>query len=85
MGEPLSVANLAGSWAAKEAFLKALGTDLRYIPYRDIELIGVPGGGLSLSLYGEAAIAARKANVDSIRVSITQTQIAALAIVVLET
>ncbi len=79
-----SIGSFACSWAAKEAFLKALGTDLRYIPYRDIELILDSDSSLSLNLYGVAAEAAGKAGVGNIRVSISHTQVAAFAVVVLE-
>ena len=75
---------LAGSWAAKEAFLKALGTQLRHIPYRDIELVSNSGVGLRLNLYGVAKNAARQAGVGTMNVSISRTSVAALALVVLE-
>ena len=84
IAEPGSVATLAGSWAAKEAFLKALGADLQRIPYRDIELVLDTSGGLTLKLYGRADEAGQRMGVGSIRVDITRSPAAALAMVVLE-
>ncbi|MBU8871939.1 MAG: holo-ACP synthase [Gemmatimonadales bacterium] len=80
-----SVGSMAESWAAKEAFLKALGTEVRKIPYRDVELISSCGGTLSLNLYGMAENAARQSGVCSIRVSVSSTPAAAVALVVLGT
>ena len=81
--EPGSAGIQAESWAAKEAFLKALGSDLRLIPYRDIELIRDSGGALGLNLYGVAGKEGRKAGIGSIHVSISRTRTAAVALVVL--
>ena len=78
-----SAEGLADSWAAKEAFLKALGTDVQHIPYRDIELTKDPRGQLVLNLYGEAREAGRRAGVGSIQVDISHTPVGALAWVVL--
>ena len=48
-------AALAARWAAKEAFLKALGADVRTIPYRDVEVVRDPAGPVTLRLHGRAA------------------------------
>ena len=37
-------AALAARWAAREAFLKALGTEIRHVPYRDVEAVRAPTG-----------------------------------------
>ena len=47
-------ASLAGRWAAKEAFLKALGTHVGHIPYGDIEVVRSDQGPVSLRLHGRA-------------------------------
>jgi holo-[acyl-carrier protein] synthase len=44
----------AARWAAKEAFLKALGTDVKAIPYRDLEVVRSPEGPVSLQVHGRA-------------------------------
>ncbi len=48
-------ASLAGRWAAKEAFLKALGRSVKHIPYGDIEVVRSPEGPVSLKLHRRAA------------------------------
>ncbi len=48
-------ASAAVRWAAKEAFLKALGRPVGHVPYRDIEVIRQPEGPVSLALHGRAA------------------------------
>lgn len=56
LGAPASA---AARWAAKEAFLKALGSDVRHIPYRDIEVTRSPAGPVALRLHGRAQAAAQ--------------------------
>ncbi len=54
--KPVSMAaSLAGRWAAKEAFLKALGRQVTHIPYGEIEVIRSKTGPVSLRLHGRAA------------------------------
>jgi holo-[acyl-carrier protein] synthase len=48
-------ASLAGRWAAKEAFLKALGRSVKHIPYGDIEVVRSAAGPISLKLHRRAA------------------------------
>jgi holo-[acyl-carrier protein] synthase len=50
-------AHVAGRWALKEACLKAIGGDLRGIPYRDIEVRREVGGAPCVRLHGRAAAA----------------------------
>lgn len=45
---------VAGRWAAKEAFLKALGKDVRGIPYREIEVPPLYSGSTGMILHGRA-------------------------------
>ncbi len=47
-------ASLAARWAAKEAFLKALGRSVGHIPYGDIEIVRSEDGPVSLKLHGRA-------------------------------
>lgn len=53
-GDDIDHLRIAEAWAAKEAFLKALGTRVRQVPYRDIEVV-VSGGIAGLRLHGCAA------------------------------
>lgn len=48
-------ASAAVRWAAKEAFLKALGRSVAHVPYGDIEVVRQPEGPVSLALHGRAA------------------------------
>ncbi|HOX26539.1 MAG TPA: holo-ACP synthase [Candidatus Krumholzibacteria bacterium] len=48
-------AALAARWAAKEAFLKALGPRSANVPYRDVEVVRGAAGEPWLRLHGAAA------------------------------
>lgn len=74
---------LAARWAAKEAFLKALGRDVRGIPYRDIEVVRAPAGPLSLRLHGRAAEALAAGGARSCLLSISHERDLAVAVVLL--
>lgn len=76
----------AARFAAKEAFLKALGTGLgRGVSWHEVEVV-VPGGGgrPRLRLSGTAARRLREAGGGSVHVSFTHEAGAATAMVVLE-
>ena len=47
-------ATLAKRFAAKEAFAKALGTGIREIGWRDMEVINLPSGAPSMKVTGRA-------------------------------
>lgn len=51
----ISVNQLAGRWAAKEAIAKAMGTGWRGVRYTDIEIQRQPSGQPQVYLYGAAA------------------------------
>lgn len=53
-GNPLSINQLAGRWAAKEAVAKALGTGWRGVGYTDIEIRREFSGAPSVHLHGRA-------------------------------
>jgi len=75
---------LASHWAAKEAFLKALGADVRPIPYRDIEVVtSLPGRG-RLVLHGRALEALTLAGGNRIHLTLTQEGTLAMASVLIE-
>ena len=60
---PAAAAALAARWAAKEAFVKALGPEAASVPYRDVEVVRDASGAPSLRLHGKAreALAGRGA------------------------
>ncbi len=74
----------AARWAAREAFLKALGTDVRHIPYRDIEVVKGPLGPVSIALHGKAAESFASTHASSIHLSISHEREFAVATVILE-
>jgi holo-[acyl-carrier protein] synthase len=51
----LSINQLAGRWAAKEAVAKALGTGWRGVSYTDIEIRRLPTGAPQVFLHHSAA------------------------------
>jgi len=79
---------LAARFAAKEAFVKALGTGLRGMTWTDIELLGDEGEPPRLVLHGGAEAAFRQAlggRADGrIHVALTHESGSAMAVVVLE-
>jgi holo-[acyl-carrier protein] synthase len=55
--DPADPAWVAGRWAAKEAYLKAVGKDVSGIPYREIEVPPSFSGSVELMLHGRARAA----------------------------
>lgn len=76
--------SIAARWAAKEAFLKALGTDVRDIPYRDIEVVRSAEGPVSLNLHGRALDALKRSGTSKIHLSLSHERHYAVASVLLE-
>ena len=74
----------AARWAAKEAFLKALGGPIRHIPYQAVVVVTGPDGqpGLALSGVAETALAERGGR--RVHVSLSHERDFALATVLLE-
>ena len=77
-------ASVAGRWAAKEAFLKALGADVRGIPYRNIEVVKSVHGPVKLVLHGRAGDALSAAGGDGIHLTISHEREFAVATVIIE-
>jgi holo-[acyl-carrier protein] synthase len=72
-------------FAAKEAFLKALGIGLgRGVKLREIEVVHDDQGKPDLSLHGEANLQIEKRQINRINLSMTHTKNYATAIVILE-
>lgn len=75
----------AARFAAKEAFLKALGTGWRDgLAFGDIEVAAAESAGPTLSLKGRAASAAAERQVRRIHLSLSHEASHAVAIVILE-
>ena len=77
------IAFFAGTFAAKEAVLKALGTGLiDGISWRDIEVRREPSGAPTISVSGRTAMLAAEQGVGAILVSISHTESLAIASVI---
>lgn len=74
----------AGCFAAKEAYLKALGTGWQYgISFRDIEVDIDKAGNVELKLFGRAAEESVSRNIGQVNSAISLTDDIALATVIL--
>ena len=77
--------NYAARFAAKEAFLKALGTGWRKgVAFREIEVVNDEHGRPEIVLYGETKKIAEKKLIKSIQVSVSHIKELAVAVVVVE-
>ena len=73
---------LASRFAAKEAAMKALGTGLRGVSWKDIEVVRAPSGAPSIQLRGRAKSRAEWLGVLEISVSMSDSRDNAVAFVV---
>ena len=76
---------VALNWAAKEAFLKALGTDVRAIPYRDVEVVPAAAGPGRIILHGRARMAMERSGGRRLHLSTSQARGFTVAWVLVET
>ena len=77
--------NYGARFAAKEAFLKALGIGLgRGVKLREIEVVHDDQGKPDLTLHGEANLQIEQRQITRIHLSLTHTKNYATAIVILE-
>ena len=76
--------NLAGRFAAKEATMKALGTGVRGVGWKDIEVVRADSGAPSAKLHGRAANRAERLQVTEISLSISHSREYAVAFVVVQ-
>ena len=75
----------AGKFAAKEAFMKAIGKGIRQeVWFTQIEVLNRENGQPFIQANGEAQISLMELDVKNIHVSITHTKQHAAAVVVLE-
>ena len=75
---------LAGRYAAKEATMKALGTGVRGVAWREIEVVRLRSGAPTLKLHGRAAERAERVGLRNFSVSISHSREYAIAMVVAE-
>jgi holo-[acyl-carrier protein] synthase len=80
---PAAAAALAARWAAKEAFVKAVGPHAAGIPYRDVEVVRGASGAPSLRLHGAAAEALAARGASQALVSMSHERDHAMATVIL--
>ena len=73
---------LASRFAAKEATMKALGTGVRGVGWKDIEVVRAPSGAPSILLHGRAKSRADRLGVVEISVSMSDSREQAVAFVV---
>ena len=76
------VSELAARFAAKEAVMKALGTGIRGVGWRDIEILPDRRGKPLVYLYGRAAERAKTIGLSALDVSLTHEREFAIASVV---
>ncbi|HXQ59875.1 MAG TPA: holo-ACP synthase [Acidimicrobiales bacterium] len=75
---------LAARFAAKEAVLKALGVGIGAADFHDVEVVRDPGGAPRLALAGRAATLAAARGVRWWHLSLSHTELVAVASVVAE-
>ena len=73
---------LASRFAAKEAVMKALGTGVRGVRWRDIEVVRHRGQAPSVRLHGTALARARQIGLDHLAISLSHSKKYAVASVV---
>jgi holo-[acyl-carrier protein] synthase len=76
--------NLAARFAAKEATMKALGTGVRGVGWKDIEVARRESGAPSIRLHGRAKARAQRLGVQEISLSLSHSQEYAVAFVVIQ-
>ena len=78
------VARYAGRFAAKEAFMKAVGTGMYKVGFHDIEVFNYDSGAPYIQTSGRAQDILQKLEVNQIHVSISHDMEMAVGMVVLE-
>ncbi len=73
---------IAARFAAKEAAVKALGTGIGRVGWRDVEVLNLDNGQPLLKLHGEAAAMAKQLKLGDFSVSLSHTRRYAAAVVV---
>ncbi len=76
------VPSLAARFAAREAVMKSLGVGLGAFGFHDVWVTRAPSGAPSLQIVGGALVLAEQAGVTQWHLSLTHTEIVAIAYVV---
>ncbi|MGK2964453.1 MAG: holo-ACP synthase [Tepidiformaceae bacterium] len=76
------IGELAARFAAKEAVMKALGTGVRGVRWKEIETLPNRRGKPLVFLYGDAATRARIIGLRGLEISLTHSKLYAIASVV---
>ncbi|MEE8413485.1 MAG: holo-ACP synthase [Dehalococcoidales bacterium] len=76
---------LATRFAAKEAVMKALGTGVREVGWKEIEILNEHSGKPTVRLHGNARNKADKLGLDELAVSLSDSRENAIAFVIGET
>ena len=76
---------LASRFAGKEAVMKALGTGVRGIKWREVEILAERGGKPLVQLYGKAQDKADSLGIGGLAISLSDSKEYAVAFVVGET
>ena len=74
--------NLAARFAAKEATMKALGTGVRGVGWKDIEVVRQKSGAPGLRLHGRALTRCQKLGLRHLALSLSHSRENAVAMVV---
>lgn len=75
---------LAARFAAKEAVMKALGTGIRGVSWRDVEVVRARSGAPSIKLHGRGARVAERLAMSQVAISLSHSREYAVASVVIE-
>jgi holo-[acyl-carrier protein] synthase len=75
---------LASRFAAKEAVMKALGTGVRGVPWKDVEVTRRPGNAPEILLHRNAKARAERMGIFRIALSLSHSREMAIASVVAE-
>ena len=78
------IPQLAARFAAKEAVMKALGTGIRGVGWREVEVVRMRGQAPSIRLRGRASGVAQRRGVQHIAISLSHSRDYAIAFVVAE-
>ena len=77
--------NLAARFAAKEATMKALGTGVRGVSWKEIEVVRQKSGAPSIRLYGRAKARCQSLGLSQLALSLSHSRDYAVASVVCQT
>lgn len=74
--------SLAVRFAGKEAVMKALGTGVKGVSWREIEILALPTGEPVVRLYGKADSTAKRMRLGRLAISLSHSREYAVAVVV---